>query len=176
MATIYEPSAESPHPSASRRPSPAPPPTTPPGRGWRRRNAPPVLPRTSIPAVKEAARDLRARSTNSEQILWSALRGSRLGGLKFRRQHPMGQFVLDFYCPEKRLAVEIDGNWHEGREPIDQERQAILEAMGICFVRLSASQLETDLISTLQAIERAAFANPSPRRTGEGMSATGGLG
>ena len=59
-----------------------------------------------------AARRLRARETVSERVLWGALRDRGVGGYKFRRQHPVGIFVLDFYCEALRLAIEIDGPIH----------------------------------------------------------------
>jgi very-short-patch-repair endonuclease len=69
--------------------------------------------RDNIPA----ARELRTRQTPAESILWDALRGRRLAGLKFRRQHPIGTFVVDFCCPDRRLAIELDGPVHaEQRE------------------------------------------------------------
>jgi very-short-patch-repair endonuclease len=59
-----------------------------------------------------AARDLRIRQTAAEVMLWEALRNRRLDGVKFRRQHPVGPFVIDFCCPERRLAIEVDGGIH----------------------------------------------------------------
>ena len=59
-----------------------------------------------------AARDLRQRGTPAEELLWDALRNRRLDGLKFRRQHPVGPFVIDFCCPSRQLAIELDGEVH----------------------------------------------------------------
>ena len=146
----------SPHPRPAGDPSPASAiPTPPPGRGVRIRRGPPGQPRTVFPTVKQAARDLRSRSTTSEQILWQALRGGRWLGLKFRRQHPIDRFVLDFHCPPIRLAVEIDGDIHDACHVADEQRQTILESMGIRCVRLSASLVEEDLILALAKIEQA---------------------
>src|SRR5688572_28738934 len=75
-----------------------------------------------------AARDLRARETWAEDLLWTALRGRRLDGMKFRRQHPIGPFVLDFCCVERRLAIEVDGEVHATRREHDAERQALIAA------------------------------------------------
>jgi len=87
----------------------------------------------------EVARQLRVRSTAGEQELWSALRRQQLAGRKFRRQQPLGPFVLDFYCPEERLAVEVDGGIHDdpGQAMLDAERQSLIESLGVRFVRLS---------------------------------------
>ncbi len=158
----------SPHPRASRDPSPAFPAAAPPVRGLKVRRGPPGQPRTRSLAVKEAARQLRVQSTRSEKLLWNALRGRRIAGLKFRRQHPLGRFVLDFYCPDLRLAVEIDGDIHSTQKAADEERQRILESMGIRFVRLPTKLVEDDLLVALRKIEDAASSNPSPLLAGEG--------
>jgi very-short-patch-repair endonuclease len=59
--------------------------------------------------IEEAAKQLRKSLTPSEKQLWQALRGGKLAGLKFRRQHPVGNFILDFYCPAYKLVIEVDG-------------------------------------------------------------------
>src|SRR5437868_4924133 len=66
----------------------------------------------SSEVAERRAKDLRKRMTPPEQILWSRLRGSKLGGLKFRRQHPLGAYIADFYCHEAGLVVELDGITH----------------------------------------------------------------
>ena len=78
---------------------------------------------------------MRKEPTRSESLLWSALRNRRLASRKFRRQHPVGRFILDFYCHEERLAVEVDGPVHETQRQVDGERQQILESMGIRFLQ-----------------------------------------
>jgi len=118
--------------------------------------------RRSAAIVRGAAREMRKQPTHSEDILWSALRNRALAGRKFRRQHPVGRFVLDFYCYEERLAVEIDGSVHQGTSAADRERQLILESMGIRFLRLPAILVERDLPAALAMIERAFGAEPSP--------------
>ena len=169
MSILIDENTTDPHPGSTSRPSPEnPQPASPPGRGWLGRRGPPTQPRTRIPAVKQAARDLRTRSTPSEQMLWVALRGNRLAGLKFRRQHPMGRFVLDFYCPEKRLAVEIDGEIHQARNAADEERQKVLESMGIRFIRLRARVVEENISAAIERIRHATVPIPLAHSTGEG--------
>ncbi|MBK7329320.1 MAG: DUF559 domain-containing protein [Dehalococcoidia bacterium] len=93
-----------------------------------------------------AARELRKRETKSEDTLWEHLRSRRFYGLKFRRQHPIGAFVLDFFCQEMMFAVEIDGGIHRDPEVAvrDLERQRTLEALHIQFFRWTAEAVETD--------------------------------
>ncbi len=99
----------------------------------------------------EVARDLRVRRTVGEQELWAALRRKQLGGRKFRRQQPVGPFVLDFYCSDEGLAVEVDGTIHDDPEQslLDSERQRLLESLGIRFVRLPNDLVLNDLRAAL---------------------------
>ena len=103
----------------------------------------------------EAARRQRETPTLSESILWERLRRKALDGHKFRRQHPFGPFILDFYCPERRLAVEVDGAIHAGQSGADQERQQLLEAAGLNVVRISADEVEHNIEAALSTIRRA---------------------
>jgi len=86
----------------------------------------------------EFARQLRKDQTEAERYLWQLLRGRRLSGYKFRRQHPVGRFVLDFYCAKKRLAIELDGGQHteDGQARYDQERTTFLAKKGIKILRI----------------------------------------
>ena len=83
------------------------------------------------------ARNLRKNQTLAEQILWSKLRSRGLSGFKFRRQHPIGNYILDFYCSEANLAIGIDGGQHTERENIerDNKRTAYLNQKGIRVTR-----------------------------------------
>jgi very-short-patch-repair endonuclease len=116
--------------------------------------------------MKEAARELRRHATRSETLLWSALRRQQLHGRRFRRQQPIGPFVVDFYCATEQLVVEVDGPIHDSREARDAERQRVLESLGLRFLRLPASLVEADLPQALSRIG-AAFRSPSPL-VGEG--------
>jgi type I restriction enzyme M protein len=80
----------------------------------------------------------------------------------------MDRFVLDFYCPEKRLAVEIDGEIHRAHLAADQERQRTLESMGIRVLRLPAGLVEENMPLALERIRQATAPDPSPRPAGEG--------
>jgi very-short-patch-repair endonuclease len=100
----------------------------------------------------EAARTFRKNPTPSEAILWQTLRGKKLDGIKFRRQQPIGPFIVDFYAPALRLVVEVDGVVHEQQQEADQARQDILESLDLQFLRFSATQVESDIDSVLLTI------------------------
>ena len=68
--------------------------------------------RGTTPEIEQAARKLRNNLTTAEALLWSALRNKQLAGLRFRCQHPVGNFILDFYCPSLKLVIEVDGRIH----------------------------------------------------------------
>src|SRR5689334_6104993 len=107
-----------------------------------------------------AARILRGRETSAEQLLWNELRGRRLAGLKFRRQHPIGPFVADFCCPELRLVVELDGEIHETQQERDAEREELLKAAGYHILGFSNREALEDLHGTLERIQSTVEALP----------------
>lgn len=80
--------------------------------------------------IKQAARELRRTLTPAERRLWSALRRRQIDGLRFRRQHPIERFIVDFCCVEKRLVIEVDGEVHRFTEDYDRARQDCLEVGG----------------------------------------------
>lgn len=81
-------------------------------------------------AIQEQARQLRREMTPAERVLWDRLRNRRFLGLKFRRQHPLGRFIADFYCAEHRLVIELDGDVHLARREYDQARTNALQNYG----------------------------------------------
>jgi very-short-patch-repair endonuclease len=89
------------------------------------------------PEMKALRRDLRNHATPAEKALWRLLQKRQLAGRKFRRQHSVDRYVLDFYYPKEQLAVELDGSVHAdpARASYDAERQAKLEAFGIQVLR-----------------------------------------
>lgn len=106
--------------------------------------------------IIDKARDLRRDMSLPEVQLWQALRGEKLGGLKFRRQHPIPPYVLDFYCAGVRLAVEIDGDSHDGRAAQDARRDAFLLEQGIRTLRIPARDVLNDLPAVTAHIYREA--------------------
>ena len=109
-----------------------------------------------IKPLKVTARRLRKRQTKSEKLLWQALRNRQLGGLKFLRQHPIGHSIVDFYCHEKRLVIEVDGGIHQSLDikERDRYRQELIENYGISFFRCTATEVESDLEGVLSRIQK----------------------
>jgi very-short-patch-repair endonuclease len=102
------------------------------------------------------ARNLRRSSTDAERVLWQLLR-RRPFGAKFRRQHPLGAYVLDFYCVEKQLAIEADGSQHFTPEGLaaDQARTDHLAQVGIRMLRFTNREILSESDGVLNAIEQA---------------------
>ena len=99
------------------------------------------------------ARQLRRAATPAEQVLWEKLRARRLGGYKFRRQHPVGPYVLDFYCEQAALAVEADGGQHYPPPAKDRQRDALLATAGVLVLRFPNDRILNELNAVLEAIE-----------------------
>lgn len=102
----------------------------------------------------EKARRLRRRMTDAEKKLWHQLRNKRLVGLKFRRQYPCGSYYLDFYCPSKHLAIEMDGGQHytQNGQKHDKIRNEYLRNAGIHILRYSNNVVLTNLNGVLNDI------------------------
>ena len=105
------------------------------------------------------ARKLRTNQTDAERRLWSRLRRRQLDGFKFRRQHPIGPYITDFYCAAARLVVEVDGIAHDmgGRPARDDARAAYLEKMGYNLLRIPASEVLRDVGVVAQSVLSAAI-------------------
>ena len=104
--------------------------------------------------TQEYARELRHRTTEAEQKLWALLRNRRLKGKKFRRQHAIANYVVDFYCNESKLAIELDGNFHTETEvrEYDKSRTALLNEIGITVLRFWNEEVINDTSKVLQRI------------------------
>ncbi|NMB67247.1 MAG: DUF559 domain-containing protein [Chloroflexi bacterium] len=132
----------------------------------------PALP----PELLQRCRDLRKNQTSAEGLLWSLLRDRQLNGLKFRRQHPLGGYILDFYCHEERLAVELDGSGHleAGQARHDEQRTRDLAALGVRVIRMWNHEVLSNpqgaLLAILDAVENP---HPGPHPGGEGRTALG---
>ncbi len=101
----------------------------------------------------EIAREFRKEPTEGEKILWGALRGKKLDGIKFRRQQPIGYFVVDFYASAFRLVIEVDGPIHDYQLEADKARQDILEELGLTVLRIKTEVIEQHLPIALHMIQ-----------------------
>jgi very-short-patch-repair endonuclease len=93
----------------------------------------------------EQARQMRSEPTPAEARLWEKLRKRQVGGLKFRRQHIIKYFIVDFNCPKAKLVVEIDGPVHDGQKEFDQERVKALQEFGYQVVRYMNEDVEKNI-------------------------------
>ncbi len=105
--------------------------------------------------IIKKARTLRRENTKAEKILWKALRNNSLG-MKWRRQHPIDMFILDFYAPSLKIAIELDGSPHSLKEnkEYDQDRTAYLEFKSVKVLRFWNSEIEKDLEKVLAKIKK----------------------
>ena len=122
--------------------------------------------RGTTPEIEQAAKRLRQNLTPAEAKLWAALRNKQLQGLRFRCQHPVGNFILDFYCPSHKLVIEVDGEIHQSQIEYDTERTGKLAEYGCTVLRFSNEQVVNDLPGVLEEIKQVAF---SPRREANPM-------
>ena len=104
----------------------------------------------------QGARELRQQMTPAERLLWSHLRGSRLNGHKFRRQHPLGPYIVDFCCPDSRLIIELDGAVHLDQADYDVSRTEYLEHFGYLVLRFANDAVFFDISTVLRHISATA--------------------
>ena len=116
----------------------------------------PDPPRRLHPMILDRARELRHKATPPERLLWWLLRGRRIGGLKFRRQEPIGNYVVDFCCLELRLIVELDGSSHEDKLDSDTIRTKWLTEQGYRVLRVMSQDVADDLEAVGRYIAREA--------------------
>jgi very-short-patch-repair endonuclease len=107
-------------------------------------------------SLKKAARHLRKNMTKSEQMLWSRLRGKQILGVQFYRQKPLGNFIVDFFAPNGKLAVEVDGSQHteKGHAVRDRQRDDYLANLGIRVLRFNSREVLKDTDAVIDAIFR----------------------
>jgi very-short-patch-repair endonuclease len=105
------------------------------------------------PDLKVLARKLRQDMTLSEVLLWNELSGKKMHGFDFDRQRPIDNFIVDFYCKELSLAIEIDGDSHDYKYDEDIKRQQKLESLGIHFLRFLDVEVKKDINNVLREIE-----------------------
>jgi very-short-patch-repair endonuclease len=104
--------------------------------------------------IKLRAKLLRKTMTSQEMLLWDKLKNRQLSGKFFRRQHPYGIYILDFYCHKSNLAIEIDGAIHRYKLDYDRERTEYLESTGLKVIRFSNDEIENKMDRVLSKIEK----------------------
>jgi very-short-patch-repair endonuclease len=125
------------------------------------------------PLQQQHARELRRNSTDAERWLWQRLRDRQLLGHKFRRQAPMGPYIVDFICRARKLVIEVDGSQHGQQEDYDEGRTQFLATQGYRVLRYWNNEVLQQGEAVLESIVQALLAphpNSSPRR-GEGLEA-----
>ena len=104
------------------------------------------------PQLKARARQLRQAGNLAEALLWRHLKHRQIMGFDFHRQKPLDNYIVDFYCPELLLAIEIDGVTHAGREEADCKRQQRLESLGVKFLRFLDSDVRENVSGVIETI------------------------
>lgn len=113
----------------------------------------PIIPYN--PILKKLARELRQNMTLSEVLMWNQLKQGQMLGYDFDRQRPIDNYIVDFYCKDLRLAIEIDGSYHSAEDVAanDSVRQNRLESLGVRFLRFSDLEVKKDMINVLLSIQ-----------------------
>lgn len=104
------------------------------------------------PILKERARRLRNGATGAERALWRHLKGRRMRGYDFHRQKPLGNYIVDFYCCELFLAIEVDGGYHDRQIDKDMIRQEAIERLGVSFLRFRNEEVFESIGTVLARI------------------------
>ncbi len=117
----------------------------------------------STPNAQRNARVLRREMTETERKLWTGLRSEQLG-VKFRRQHPLGNYIADFACLDPKLIIELDGSQHLQQQSYDATRTAFFRSQGFAVLRFASNEPFINLVGVLQAIAHRldAMSAPSP--------------
>ncbi|HZY25569.1 MAG TPA: endonuclease domain-containing protein [Bacteroidales bacterium] len=121
------------------------------------------------PELKELARELRRNMTLSEVLLWNELKQKQMLGFDFDRQRPIGNYIVDFFCKELSLAIELDGKSHFNKYDYDEKRQEELERLGVQILRFEDIKVKRDILNVLREIEYWITKNkPTPSPSQEG--------
>ena len=102
----------------------------------------------------QMAKENRKNPTEAERIMWSVLRDNRFEGNKFRRQHPMGNYILDFYCHQLKIVIEVDGGYHEeiNQKKYDESKDSYLRGFGIEVIRITNDRVLKDLDGVIREL------------------------
>lgn len=114
------------------------------------------------------AADLRKRQTPAEELLWEKLRRKQLNGFRFRRQHPIGKYFADFYCPAAKLVIEVDGGIHDAPDQgkHDARRTTELSGLGLQVLRFSNYRIEQEIDNVIREIRVVLAEHPVPSLKG----------
>ena len=114
----------------------------------------------------EYGRQFRQSQTEAEKELWRLIRNKKINGLQFRRQHPLGNYIADFYCHEKRLVIELDGEIHDTNEQAkrDNERTILMNRSNITVIRLRNEEVLNDSKLVIKKIKNVSNNINSPDR------------
>ena len=104
-------------------------------------------------AIKDKAKKLRKKMTKAEKILWSKIRNRKVNRMYFRRQHPYGIYILDFFCFEANLVIEVDGLIHLSKHEYDLERTKYIESSGLTTIRFRNADIENRIGWVLEKIQ-----------------------
>ena len=106
--------------------------------------------------VIQLAQKMRKDMTASEKRLWLKLRNKQVGGLRFRKQHPIGRYIADFYCHELKLVIELDGTIHDERKEYDENRDTFLKAGEYTVLRFNNNEIEDSIDDVMDKIRACA--------------------
>ena len=120
--------------------------------------------RKGLPALRSARRTLRTSMSAPELVFWTKVRMRQFHGLKFRRQHGIGPYIVDFYCADQNLVIEIDGETHGNLPQLvqDQQRDSYLHSLGLRVVRYTNHEVLTNLAGVLDDLETRMGGSTSP--------------
>jgi very-short-patch-repair endonuclease/shikimate kinase len=125
-------------------------------------------------ARRQLCRELRQRQTPAEEFFWELVRNLRFDGLKVRRQHPLGRFIADFYCPEHKLAIELDGSIHQRQSERDQARDEAISLYGIRVVRIKNADILEGPEEMLEELRKSLTPRPPLHQRWRGGGEAGG--
>jgi very-short-patch-repair endonuclease len=109
----------------------------------------------ATPEIFARARELRSRLTQAEKLLWKKIGRNQLLGYRFKQQHPIGNYVVDFYCHKAKLVVELDGAYHDGKDQktLDEGRGCELESLGLVILRFKNEDLQNQMNKVIETIK-----------------------
>ena len=129
---------------------------------------PPMRYKGRNPVEVRRSKKLRKKETYGERVLWTQLRNRRFHGLKFRPQASIDKYIVDFYCAEKKLIIEVDGEHHKYQRGYDAKRQQFIEHMGYRFIRFDSLDVYECLDRVLAALEEKVLVSPPSEGGGRG--------